>query len=105
MVVESFITWCSTNLSDNLLKAPDVNELVPVKVQPSEQIIISAQISSSSSSVFISWTHNNVTYDRHHKENPICDDDRNKVRYIPIQGCDIVSNNNRYAGVTLLRIV
>ena len=69
----------------SLVQAPTIVaiEVLPLKIQPSDQIIIRAEITSSARSVFISWTHNNATYQRHIKANPICSDAKDKVSVSP----------------------
>ena len=74
----------------NADQPPKINEITnSVVVQPSEQIVIRAEVTlSGTPSVFVSWHHgnNNNTYEDHIIEDPICDEAR-EVRlyfmYIP----------------------
>ena len=62
-----------------------------MKAQPSEQIVISAHITSSAPSVFIAWHHGNNSYVFSHIENPICEHDRTKVRTQDVQDDNYVT--------------
>ena len=68
--------------TDHLVQPPTIEEptVLPMRIQPADQIIIRAVINSSSPHLFINWMHNNITYVDHIKENPICPGTEDKVR-------------------------
>ena len=68
--------------TDNLVQPPTIEEptVLPMRIQPADQIIIRAVITSSSPRFFINWMHNNITYMDHIKENPICPGTEDNVR-------------------------
>lgn len=68
--------------TDNLVQPPSIEEptVLPMRIQPADQIIIRAVITSSTPHLFINWMHNNITYVDHKKEDPICPGTEDKVR-------------------------
>ena len=68
--------------TDNLVQPPSIEEptVLPMRIQPADRIIIRAVITSSLPHLFINWTHNNITYNDHKKEDPICPGTEDKVR-------------------------
>ena len=61
-------------IAANSDQPPKFNEITPsLVVQPSEQVVIRAEVTlSGTPSVFVSWRHNNATYEDHIPEDPIC---------------------------------
>jgi hypothetical protein len=59
-------------------RAPPSIQITPslLKVQPSEQIVIHAEVTTSEVTTYISWHHENTTYNKHILEDPFCDESR-----------------------------
>ena len=73
-------------IAANSDQPPKFNEITPsLVVQPSEQVVIRAEVTlSGTPSVFVSWRHNNATYEDHITEDPICDEAR-EVRHSNVE--------------------
>ena len=58
-------------------KPPNINEITtsPHHVQPSQQIVLGAEITSISAIAFIVWQKDDNAYSDHIREDPICDPD------------------------------